>query len=377
MPLITCPHCGLQRQIDAARLAPRQLAARCSRCRTTFTVDGAALLAPAEDSLELDWGDRESGRPAAQPEPEPSHPLATPLSAISSAPGSGQSAASEGAAPAWQDSGAAPAPEALAGGSNRFGYGDRRVDALALPLAFAAAYLSKLLVLPGFLLEWFRAWLHEFGHAFAAWLSSRAATPLALFPGFAWASTRPDKSAVVFVCFLFLIGVVGYRAAKARSGFLFGLAIALFLLQVIFTFLLPARLSEIAMIFAGCGGELILGTLLVVGFYYRLPDRMRWDFFRYPLLLAGAYAFGAAFSTWIRALHDTRAIPWGTGFGGRDDEGGDMNRLVDFGWSTSYLTRSYFALALVCAAVMAAHYFWFLARSKPSRTGDVSTPESV
>ena len=242
-----------------------------------------------------------------------------------------------------------------------------RRNALALPAAFGLAFLAKILILPGFLLEWLRAWLHEFGHAFAAWICSRAATPLVLAPNLAWANMRPEKSAVVYLCFLFLIGVTGYRALQARSRFLFTFAAALLLLQVIGTFVLGDRACDVLFLFAGCGGELVLGTLLMVGFYYRLPDRLRWDFFRYPSLVIGAHAFGAGLVMWLRALHDRSAVPWGTGFGGREDSGGDMNRLLDLGWSLERLTHAYVTLALACGVVIGLHYVGFLGRALRDR----------
>jgi hypothetical protein len=111
----------------------------------------------------------------------------------------------------------------------------------------------------------------------------------------------------------------------------------------------------------------------MVGFYYRLPDRLRWDFFRYPSLVIGAHAFGAGLVMWLRALHDRSAIPWGTGFGGREDSGGDMNRLLDLGWPLERLTHAYVALALACGAVIGLHYAGFLGRALRDR-GKRKTP---
>jgi predicted Zn finger-like uncharacterized protein len=374
MPTVTCPHCGLQRDLDAARLAPRRMSARCPQCRQVFELDGAALLVPSDAPLELDWGDRRQASEAPPPVgvPAPEAPAPAPDRAGARAP------EPEPVAPPWRDLSAGrevaepPGEEAL-----RFGTEDWRVDALALPAAFGLAYLAKVLVLPGFLLDWFRAWLHEFGHASAAWLCSHAATPLVLAPNLAWANMRPEKSAFVYVCFLFLIGVTGYRAMKARSRFLFTFAAALLLLQVLGTFVLGDRTSDVLFLFAGCGGELVLGTVLMAGFYYRLPDRLRWDFFRYPFLVAGAYAFGAGLILWLRALHDRSAIPWGTGFGGRDDPGGDMNRLVDLGWSIPRLTHAYVALALACGAVIAIHYVGFLVRGRGNRANREKTHKGI
>ncbi len=381
MPILTCPHCGLEKPIDPKRLSPAQIRLCCPRCKRVFTVDGAALLAPPPppETLELDWGDRRpptaepplsDDPPAAPPPPTPAQAPPDPF-AIPSAPVYQPAFTSPASAdlpgpppPFWKWLLHPGAPSAETGHSYRFTFDDPVVNGLALPAAIAAAFLAKLLILPGFLLDWFRAWLHEFGHAFAAWLASHAATPLALVPGLAWASTSRDKSTFVYLCFLFLLGVIGFRALRARSWLLLGFAGTLFVMQTILTFGVSERTAERVMVFCGAGGELILSTLLVIGFHHRLPDRVRWDFFRFLALPSAVYVFGAAGIMWVRAQSDPRAIPWGTGWGGRDDPGGDMQRLMAFGWSEGELTHAYLSLLVICSAVIVGQYLWFLWKAK-------------
>ena len=37
----------------------------------------------------------------------------------------------------------------------------------------------------------------------------------------------------------------------------------------------------------GLGGEGALSALMVLTFYYRVPDRLRWDFWRWPVFFLG------------------------------------------------------------------------------------------
>ncbi len=108
-------------------------------------------------------------------------------------------------------------------------------------------------------------------------------------------------------------------------------------------------------ILGGALGELVLGALLLIAFHFPLPDRLRWDFWRWPALLPGAVCFGQAALLWIRSAGDASQVPWGAAIG--DESDGDMNRLVrDFGWSAAELTSFYLKVAALSALALGLAY---------------------
>lgn len=235
----------------------------------------------------------------------------------------------------------------------------------ALPAAFGFAILAKLTKVPALVLDYFRVWLHELGHATIAWCGSRAATPLVIAPGFAWTSNKPGKSTLVYLCFLFLIGVLGYYGARQKRWFAVVLAGTLFVAQSYFTFIASPLGWEQTVLWSGVGGELVLGALCVVAFYYRLPERLHWDFFRYLLLVIGMYSLLTTTTLWWQVRSDSSLIPWGTGFGGRGDSNGDMNRLHHlFGWSEARLSATYLATGIAGFVAVIVHYVVFLLRGR-------------
>jgi hypothetical protein len=241
---------------------------------------------------------------------------------------------------------------------DRYGSDSPRFWWLALPAAAAGTLLLYLLYLPAFVLNWFATTLHEFGHAVPHWLSGRAATPIALGPGMGWTSGHPEPSWFVVVCVVFLIGVIGVQGIRHKSRGLVVLAAVLLLGQGMFTFFLSRTAWFTVMYFPGIGGELILATLLVVAFHYRMPDPMRWDFFRFPALVVGLYTFGRAFLRWWDIRRGLSAVPYGTWMSSTD-AGGDMNQLREAGFSEPGLIKLYLTVALVCGGIMLAHYLVF------------------
>ena len=235
---------------------------------------------------------------------------------------------------------------------------------MAFPGAIAISLLAKLLVLPAWPLTYLRVWLHEFGHATIAWCGSRAATPLALSSQFAWTSHNTGKSMFVYVCFLFLIGVMLFVGWTRRAWLMFAFAVALFAAQTLFNWFLPDKYWEITVLFFGCGGEMVLGTLLVVAFYYHFPPRLHWEFFRFVALIVGMYALLDASILWFKVKGDPNLMPWGTGIWGRGDANGDLNRLHALhGWSKQQITQRYLVTAGLCWLSVVGHYAFYYLKS--------------
>jgi putative flippase GtrA len=124
-------------------------------------------------------------------------------------------------------------------------------------------------------------WIHEFGHATVAWWSGYRALPLPI----GWTSVSSQRDPFVYFGILFLLSstlLVSPQGADwmaAGAGHLF-----LLVLQFYMTWLMPDRTREMLFVFGGVGGEFYLSTFLMASFYFPLPDRWRWDFWRFVVL---------------------------------------------------------------------------------------------
>lgn len=240
----------------------------------------------------------------------------------------------------------APPPEPFGRISFDAGVGNRLGAPLALVLGFGFAttspgrFFGSLVSMP----------FHELGHAMASWLGSRFAVPLPFFTVWSYEQSLPFGLVVAAA-----LGGFAFYSWRERRRFGLVVALGLLSLQLVGSCFLPARLSLMCQILAGALGELVLGALVLVAFHFPLPDRLRWDFWRWPALLPGAVCFGHATLTWLRAASDPRHIPWGAAIG--DESDGDMNRLVrDFGWSAAELGGFYSQAACLSALAIGAAY---------------------
>jgi hypothetical protein len=261
---------------------------------------------------------------------------------------------------------AAPSTAAAAGAtasmmprfSERFPFDVPAVNAFALPIAFAIALAlnqtsARVLLYP------FQIVVHELGHAMSAWLSGRIAVPLPMGITF-WGPPNLFVSLLV-TGLLVAYGVVAWRE---RRHFAVATAIALLTLQVCLSWLVTDSVSEMWITFGGIGGELLISTFLVVAFYYRAPDRLRWDFWRFVLLLPAACAFTLQALLWERAATNTAHIPMGSALSATRDGSGDLEKLVQvYGWSIEQIVHAYRLLAFVCLTAITLHYVAFLART--------------
>ena len=248
-----------------------------------------------------------------------------------------------------------------------------RQAAFAVPAALLAALILRALSLPALLLYGVRVSLHEFGHASVAWACSWKALPLPvgltlIFPGRSWTVFSGMVAAVLGLAYL---GIWRRSAALVVGPALFALAL------LVGTFALDLDTQEMCVTFGGCGGELVYGAALVLLFHHRLPDRSRWDFFRWAALALGAYVLVDAAMFWRDCAHDWSHIPWDGAFG----EDGDMTKLRDqHHWDELKITGRYVALARFCLGVVgvwwAAHLggAWRRDRLSAERTDTPRSP---
>ncbi|GEJ58860.1 hypothetical protein [Anaeromyxobacter diazotrophicus] len=199
-------------------------------------------------------------------------------------------------------------------------------------------------------------WVHELGHAAAAWLCGHLA-----FPG-PWRTPISDsRHALVVLVVAASFAYVAWRGWAARSPSLIVTGAAGLVAQLVCV-LLPARPARAFITFAGDGGALVLGTLLMSTIYVPPESRIRQGALRWGFLAIGAASFVDAFRTWLGARSDPDAAPLG------EIEGvglSDPSALMQVhGWSLHRITGAYVGLGTACAAAFLALYVYGLLRAR-------------
>jgi hypothetical protein len=207
--------------------------------------------------------------------------------------------------------------------------------------------------------------LHELGHASVAWLSGHFAVPLPFYT-----STGPSERSVL-VAFTLAVALLAAVLAglSERRRYLAWMGGGALVVQAVLTLGVANWRTLRWFTWSGCGGELAWSTLLVVSFYYRLPDRLRWDFVRFVALAAGAFGLVHAFTFWRGVSLQPGYLPMGSALGGSDDPNGDMNKLIGWGATPAGIAAGYLGLGYAGLAIVAAHYVVFLARARFRRRG--------
>jgi len=205
---------------------------------------------------------------------------------------------------------------------------------------------------------------HELGHALTSWLSSRVAVPLPFFT--VWGS---EQSVWFGLLLAALLAWAGFSCWRERSRF--GLAAALLLLvsQLSLSWLVPARHTLMLQILGGGLGEIVLGAAALAAFHFPLPDRLRWDFWRWPMLVPAGLCFVQSLTLWWRVNRDILQMPWGSAIG--DESDGDMYRLVHgFDWSARELASFYLHAAYLSALGLGLAYAWAWYRAARARAAE-------
>lgn len=240
--------------------------------------------------------------------------------------------------------------------SNRLPFEDSRIHLWAYPLALALS----LPFLPGDILRWYVSnAAHEFGHTLAAWFGGRFSISFIIFAvNFAY-TWQGVSQLVVAGGFLLALGL-GYYAWRRQNFWLLGAVVLLELLHLYATFTIDEIWMEKYFLIMGFGGQFLLSTLMVVAFYYPLPDVCRWDWFRYPVLYMGMNSFVYTYIEWKRFASDPDLSPVLREYVARPDS--DTARLMN---GPSALTAGdintiFLDLGLFCMMVMLGHYLFFL-----------------
>ncbi|MEO1133198.1 MAG: hypothetical protein AAFX40_10890, partial [Cyanobacteria bacterium J06639_1] len=265
-------------------------------------------------------------------------------------------------------------PTAMAGDTpiDRIGFDRPMLNAIAFPVAVAIGMVANV-VLPFFMLP-FHIWIHEFGHATVAWLSGYRALPLPL----GWTSIAGQKQVLVYFGVLFLLGVLMWQGWREKRRWPIAIGAALIAAQFYMTWLMSEWQFHLWVAFGGIGGEFYLSAFLMTCFYFQLPDRWRWDFWRFIILVIAAATFCQAFWRWHLIDLGIADIPWGTIFGGAGDSGGDMNLLNGvYGWSSDRIITTYRRLGELCALGLVGVYSFFAVKMNPHAWFDVAQRSRV
>jgi hypothetical protein len=236
---------------------------------------------------------------------------------------------------------------------SRLGSNNPYLALAAQPLALLFAWLFTASLFGRLLAMGAQIQFHELGHALPAWLSSRAALPLP----FGLTFIRDDPGVFTGVCVAFLACVVIYRGyVETRRATL--VAGALLLLGwLVLTFFVSRDTSRKLVLLGGFVGELCLPALVLVAFHLRLPDRLRWDFFRFLALPFAACAYVGALRLWLGIAQGSARLPMGSFLPG--DGNGDFDRLIaEYGFSQASIIRVGATAARASVLGLGVHYVW-------------------
>jgi len=221
---------------------------------------------------------------------------------------------------------------------------------LGAPLALGLSWLFCSNALGRLLASLVGMPFHELGHAAASWLSSRIAIPLPFFTF--WLE---EQSALMGGVVVGVLGWLMFHTWREKNHFMLGVAAALLATWAIATFVISPTTTLMWQILAGALGEILFGGFLLVAFHFPLPDRFRWDFWRWAALVPAGLCFVHALRLWRTVSADVSQMPWGSAIGADSD--GDMNRLVQqFGWSANDLADFYLAVAYACLLALFVTY---------------------
>jgi len=241
-------------------------------------------------------------------------------------------------------------------------FNNRFSNAITFPVIMLLAILLNAIPMTKFLLRGIQIWIHEFGHATIAWLGGRRAIPLP----FGWTNIEPERSLFVYFGVLTLLGLLFWVGWREQRRWPMVLAVVLAVVQFCMTWLNSEDTFQMLLAFGGIGGEFYLSTLLMVSFYFPMPEYWRWDFWRYPVVFGAAFTFWNSFWLWRQIHKGQDDIPWGSMWGGEDDSGGDMNTLLQFEWSNQRIIDTYNSLGGLCLTILLSVYFYFLFKQNRS-----------
>jgi hypothetical protein len=294
-----CPRCG----------APRAAALDCPHCGVVY--------ARAE-------------RRRAAAEPSPDSPLPPPA-AGDQRPLPGRSAAAEFAR----------------GHTVAEARSELQLARFAVPAALLTSLVLAQTDMGSFLLRtFFGMWLHELGHAVAAWLCGYPA-----FPGPWFTSVGEERSFVFALAITAGLAYAIWRARTEGERVWMSVAIAVLVLQIALTVVLSPARAHVLITFCGDAGSMVFGAALMAAFFVPPGHKLHRDWLRWGFLVIGAASFADTFPGWWAARHDPGVIVFGE-IEGRADT--DPTVLVDSGWTVVQMVSRYVGIGVLSLAGLAA-----------------------
>lgn len=221
-----------------------------------------------------------------------------------------------------------------------------RLRIFALPGALLAGWLANH-AMPT-LCAMLAMWLHETGHAIAAWFCGYAAFPSA------WITLIPDQRGR-WISIILGAGVAagGYFAFRLERWFWVAVSAGVLVFFALGNLQTDSH-ARLLFTFWGDGGAYVLASMLMLTFYARPESPIARNHVRWGLLILGAMAFWSVYTRWsggfeniAQFLEDTdeRGIP------------SDMRVLTQvYGWSTYVLIHSYWKVGYACLITLAGGY---------------------
>lgn len=245
-----------------------------------------------------------------------------------------------------------------------------KIILLSLPVCFLIAILANSVGITH-LLGWYFITIpiHEMGHALSAWLGGRPALPLGAIIPMAGVTMIAQERSLAFRVFEVLI--LSYLGSKAiyKKNQVWVFLISLYVFGFALMNLLVSE-SQLGMIITmgGVAGEFVLSTFMVISFYYDLGKSIRWDFFRFFILLAGSFGFTSTAMLWDKIARGSANLPLGSFLNGPGDESGDIDKLImTYGWMPRGVVGFFQSLSLICLVVIFLHYVFFALKSLRAR----------
>lgn len=240
-----------------------------------------------------------------------------------------------------------------------FQFGNWKVNTFVPPVLLGLVWFLNSSSLGGMMIG-FHIWMHEFGHATAAWLCGYKATPLPI----GWTPVEPVYSSFVYFGLLLLFGILFWSGWREWKPWPMVAAVALAGLQFYMTWCMPAERQEFWWsAFGGVGGEFYLSALSMAFFYVQMPEGFKWGMCRYIFFIIGASAFLHIIVYWNEVYHGREDIPLGSMINGEDDSNGDMNKLMDqFDWTAGMIRDNYQHLGYACWVGLGIVYTAFALR---------------